>query len=171
MFNITFAWELFPNKSSFSLKREKSIIIQILTISNCICTVWDQFVTISLSMPVLSTSFIYQQCLPRHSEILIQFGEMSVDENIVSDFNMSTNKQCRRNRGQSNGDENINGDQKPIHKANSGPNLDLMTEPNYNSVLIVDRKTALFALHCTIYYHIVRFFTEMHRHSSKCTFF
>lgn len=24
MFNIIFAWELFPNKSSFSLKREKS---------------------------------------------------------------------------------------------------------------------------------------------------
>lgn len=126
--------------------------------------------TISLSMPVLSTSFIYQQCLPRHSETLTQFGEMSVDENIVSDFNMSTNKQCRRNWGRSNGDEN-NGDQKPIHKANSGPNLDLVTEPNYNSVLIVDRKTALFTLHCTVYYHIVRFFTEMHRHSSKCTFF
>lgn len=95
-------------------------------------------------MPVLSTSFIYQQCLPRHSETLTQFGEMSVDENIVSDFNMSINKQCRRNRGRSNSDENMNGDQKPTHKANSGPNLDLVTEPNYNSVLIVDRKIALF---------------------------
>lgn len=75
------------------------------------------------------------------------------------------------NRGRSNGDENINGDQKPTHKGNSDPNLDLVTEPYYNSVLIVDRKTALFALYCTVYYHIVRFFTKMHRHSSKCTFF
>lgn len=81
-------------------------------------------------MLVLSTSFIYQQCPPRHSETLTQFGEMSVDENIVSDFNMSTNKQCRRNRGRSNGDKNINGDQKPTPQGEfwSEPRLSDRTE-------------------------------------------